>query len=85
MTLVVELNQKGVPKQMQDFAMIKDHISGQDKGKYTLKQLFAKYWPYFKRQRYYGRWFKRALERGLIEGIRLSRKRSDKSWEYEVI
>lgn len=83
--MAYRLNENGVPREMQIIVLLQQHIDQQQPGVFTLKELFAEYWPHFKRQRYYGRWFKRAVELGYLEGIDIYRKRSDRSWEYVIL
>ena len=54
-------------------------------GRYTLKQLYGDEWQWVYRPRYYGRWFRAAVRRDDLPGVRWVRKRSDKSHEYEVL
>jgi|LSQX01.1.fsa_nt_gb hypothetical protein len=78
------LNENGVPEEMEDFDFLNALIQNHPSGVFTLREMFGSLWLSFKRQRHYGRWFKRHLAMGLISGISIYRKRSNGSWEYII-
>jgi hypothetical protein len=80
----VELNCNGVPAQMQDCAFLEAYFLALEPGIYTLKVAFGPLWTRFKRQRYYGRWFKNEFNLGNIAHIHFVGKRSDGSLEYSI-
>lgn len=79
------LNSHGVCQSLMDPKWLNDYIRCHPSGEYTLKELFPDIWERFKRQRRYGIWFKSMVSEGLIQGIKINRKRSNNSWEYTVI
>jgi len=55
-------------------------------GKYTLRQLHGEdAWQHVRRKQALGLWFKAAVAKGRIPGIRCAGKRSDKAQLYEVL
>jgi hypothetical protein len=82
---MVELDKNGMPINLSDLVLLQAIIDGHEPGLFTLKEMFPEQWPHFKRQRYYGRLFKRSVEQGLITGIYINGQRSNRSWEYRVL
>jgi len=80
-----ELNQNGVINQLQDLSWLGRYIELHSKGRFSVRELFSSLWPKLKRPRYYGRWFKKMVELGSLQGIRISRLRPNNSWEYEIL
>ena len=53
-------------------------------GPFTLKALFGDQWQFEKRPRWLGRLFRKAVELGLVNGVRWLLRKSDKSNVYEM-
>lgn len=77
-------NGNGVPGELMDLNWLQNRINGLDNGCYSAREMFSDSWILFKRQRYYGKWFRQMVEHGCLEGIVVYRKRSDNSLEYKI-
>ena len=54
-------------------------------GRYSMKEMYGVRWLDVRRKRACGRWFRLAVDDFQVPGVKLFRKRSNKSLEYEII
>ena len=81
---MIELNENGVPVQMQDYDFLESYFLSHEPGVYTLRELFGPLWTSVNRPQYYGRLFKQLVDLGIVDHIHIGGKRSNGSIEYVI-
>ncbi|NLJ74374.1 MAG: hypothetical protein GX331_05210 [Firmicutes bacterium] len=79
-----DLTDDGVPSVFRKIDWLRKLIAIKEPGFYSAKEIFGDWWYTNRRAEYYGKEFKRLVQSGQLGNIRLVRKRTNQSLEYEI-